>query len=145
MAQQSKTNLTLWDIDFFNENSGWAVGDFGTILHTETGGVTSVVQQPGSSTLPLHVDLYQNYPNPFNSQTVLSFRLYDSHAHVTFDIYNLTGRWIIRLLDAQLAAGHHRVIWNGTDQNGKKVGSGVYLYQINVNGLKRGGKMILLR
>jgi hypothetical protein len=145
VAQQSKTSLTLLDIDFVNEHSGWAVGDFGTILHTKTGGVTSVMQRSNIFSPPSSFKLYQNYPNPFNTQTILSFRLNNSHARVTLDIYNLRGQLMTTLLDDQLATGYYRVIWKGTDQNGKNVGSGVYFYQIRVDSQKKGGKMILLR
>lgn len=145
VRQQSKTSLTLWDIDFINKNTGWAVGDFGTILHTETGGVTSVAQRSLFPSLPAHFELYQNYPNPFNDQTALSFKLYHSRARVTVALYNLLGELVKTLLDDQLPAGIHRVIWEGTDQNGKYVGNGVYLYQIRVGNQKKGGKMILIR
>jgi photosystem II stability/assembly factor-like uncharacterized protein len=145
VAQQSKTSLTLWDIDFVNENIGWTVGYFGIILHTTTGGLTSVVQRPTPSSLPSSFELYQNYPNPFNAQTILSFRLYHSQTKVTVAIYNLMGELVTTLLNDRLPAGDHRVIWGGTNQYGKNVSSGIYLYQIRADEQKRAGKMILLR
>jgi len=143
--QQSKTSITLEDLDFVNKDSGWAVGGFGTVLHTESGGMTTVKQSPSFLPLPSSFELYQNYPNPFNSQTILSFRLDYSGAKVTVDIYNLHGQLVTTLLDDQLAVGHHHVMWDGTDQDGKRIGSGVYLYQIRINRQTKGGKMILLR
>jgi photosystem II stability/assembly factor-like uncharacterized protein len=145
MIQQSKTILTLSDIDFVNERTGWAAGIFGTILHTETGGVTYVAEPPNISSPPSGFELYQNYPNPFNVQTVLSFRLYYSQTKVTVAIYNLMGELVTTLLNDRMAAGYHRVIWNGADQYGKSVGSGVYLYQIKAGDQQKGGKMILLK
>ncbi|MDZ7407109.1 MAG: T9SS type A sorting domain-containing protein, partial [candidate division KSB1 bacterium] len=97
------------------------------------------------SSLPLSFELYPNYPNPFNTQTILSFKLYHSQTKVSVAIYTLMGELVATLLNDRLPAGDHRVIWDGTDQNGATVGSGVYLYQIRVDNQKKGGKMILLR
>ena len=105
----------------------------------------SLVQKPNPSLLPLSFELFQNYPNPFNNKTVLNFYLHESYAKVTLNIFNIKGQLVATLLNEQLAAGFHRVIWNGTDENGEIVSTGVYLYRIRVSNLNQTGKMILLR
>lgn len=76
--------------------------------------------------------LHQNYPNPFNPQTTIEYDL-PVEAIVCMDIFNLTGQKIRTLLNAALqGAGFRQVIWNGCDDQGKLVGSGVYLFRLIV-------------
>ncbi len=78
--------------------------------------------------------LYQNLPNPFNPETVIPFELADA-GHVRLMIYSTLGQEIRTLVDDVVSVGRHRVRWNGRDERGRQVGSGVYLYRLSVTGL----------
>ena len=84
-----------------------------------------------------------NYPNPFNPETNLVFNL-PEESKVELYIYNIKGQKIRSLLSDQISAGKHSVIWDGEDTSGKKVGSGIYLYKLNVNGKTEAVKKCLL-
>ena len=91
-----------------------------------------------------------SYPNPFNPSTTLSYRL-PQDAAVSLQIYDLIGREVKSLVDDSKSAGYYRVVWNGRDQMGKEVASGVYLYRFSAtptDGGKtvvRSGKLVVTR
>lgn len=93
--------------------------------------------------LPKGFRLEQNYPNPFNSMTTIAFSL-PMNGHVELNIYNVFGQRIFTLVDEFKEAGKYRLSWNGVDQSGKKVGSGVYYYKIKTFYFAMFRKMILL-
>jgi len=86
----------------------------------------------------------QNYPNPFNSTTTICYTLPRS-AHVSLKIYNLSGQEINTLIDKAQNAGGYRVLWQGTDNLNIPVASGLYLYQLNTDGVVQTKKMIFMR
>jgi glucose/arabinose dehydrogenase len=88
--------------------------------------------------------LYQNVPNPFNPSTNISFNVGANDARVSLEIYDLAGRLVRNLVDQELAAGPHSFPWNGTDDRGRRVESGVYLYRLTLDGLATTRKMTLL-
>ncbi len=88
--------------------------------------------------------LQQNVPNPFNPQTVIAFSL-PSPAHVQLDVYDLEGRLVRKLVDERMQAGPRAVEWNGRDDQGGAVASGVYFYRLTVGKQTFARKMILLK
>ncbi|MBN1466697.1 CotH kinase family protein [candidate division KSB1 bacterium] len=82
-------------------------------------------------TPPSDFILSQNYPNPFNPSTTMQFELQVA-AQVNLLILNINGQRVRTVLDAEKMAGHHSVSWDGTDDAGRPVSSGVYVYQLNV-------------
>jgi len=96
-------------------------------------------------TLPEKFKFYRNYPNPFNNQTIIKFEL-PHETNVTLKIYNVLGQEVKTLIDNKFTyAGEHKVIWDGTNANGQRVSSGVYMYRIEAGGEIRTNKMVLLR
>mgnify|MGYP000459832846 CR=1 FL=1 len=79
--------------------------------------------------LPLTPSLFQNYPNPANPTTCISYTL-PQKAHVTLEIYNLLGQRVRTLVEGMKDAGLHTVVWDGRDEFGKTLPSGIYLYQL---------------
>ena len=76
--------------------------------------------------LPAAFALHQNYPNPFNPSTTLQFDLpMATDIHIV--VYDLLGREVVRLVDRNLEAGYHSVIWNGKTAAGRDVPSGIYI------------------
>lgn len=89
--------------------------------------------------------LHQNFPNPFNGETFISFQL-QSESRVTLKIYDSRGRVVRTLLTGEMQErGLHRVKWSGNTQNGNRVSSGLYFYQLIVGEAHFSGKMILLQ
>lgn len=78
--------------------------------------------------------LRQNVPNPFNPETVIPFELADVGL-VRLTVYSTLGQEVRTLVDEVRSAGRHRVRWDGRDERGRRVGSGLFLYRLTVNGL----------
>ena len=89
--------------------------------------------------------LYQNFPNPFNPTTTISFKISQS-SNVSLIIYDLLGREINRLIDNRLyASGTYQIVWNGKDQFGIPVSSGMYLYRLEASDKIITRKMLLIK
>ncbi|MCB2229077.1 T9SS type A sorting domain-containing protein [bacterium] len=97
-----------------------------------------------TSNLPEHFALEQNYPNPFNPTTTIEFAMPEA-AHVSIEVYNIMGRRVRSLVTSYLPAGYHSIIWDGRDQSGAPVASGVYLYRIDAGTFIASRKMLLLK
>jgi hypothetical protein len=96
-----------------------------------------------SPVLPEDYSLF-NAPNPFNTLTDILYTL-SSAATTRLQIYDVLGKRVRLLKQADEPAGQYRVTWNGTDERGQSVGSGVYFYQLFVNEHAVGRKMLLLK
>ncbi|MCB5265732.1 MAG: carboxypeptidase regulatory-like domain-containing protein [Candidatus Cloacimonetes bacterium] len=85
-----------------------------------------------------------NYPNPFNPETTISFSVKDA-GPVNIEIYNVKGQLVKKLVNDVKAAGEHTVVWNGNDNNGRAVSSGVYYYKMNAGKFSSTKKMIMMK
>ncbi|MDP3115324.1 MAG: T9SS type A sorting domain-containing protein [Candidatus Cloacimonadaceae bacterium] len=85
-----------------------------------------------------------NYPNPFNPSTTICYRVPES-GKVKLSIYNLKGQLVRILLNEPKQSGNHQLIWNGDDQAGNMVSSGVYFTRIESNGKSSMHKMLLVK
>ncbi|MBN1349776.1 T9SS type A sorting domain-containing protein [candidate division KSB1 bacterium] len=88
--------------------------------------------------------LAQNYPNPFNPVTHIDYSV-PRASHVEIAVYNSLGQKIRTLVDKNVNAGHHTVTWNGMDEAGSAVSSGLYFYQIKSENFSKTHKMVLLK
>jgi len=112
----------------FYPNEDWnsRPGGYILLLVLKEGGVEVAHPKPVS---PYSFALHPNYPNPFNSTTIFRFSLPETEA-VTLKIYNIRGQRVHTLVDKSLESGEHEVIWNGTNQAGQAVASGVYVARL---------------
>lgn len=94
--------------------------------------------------LPTTYDLLQNYPNPFNPQTTIKYSI-PKTGNIKLQIFNINGQLVRTLIDNQLAAGFYRLSWDGRDENGVRVPSGVLFYRLLADGYIAQKKMILLK
>ena len=94
--------------------------------------------------LPQVNALYQNSPNPFNPETRINFDL-KSDVQVSLEIYNMKGQKVKQLVNDQLSARQHSVVWDGEDSNNKRVSSGIYLYRLQTPTKILTKKMLLLK
>jgi len=88
--------------------------------------------------------LIKNYPNPFNPVTTLRYDL-PENSHVNITIYDMLGRQVKNLINQTQDAGYKSVRWNATDDYGKPVSAGIYLYQIQAGEFVQTKKMVLLK
>jgi hypothetical protein len=88
--------------------------------------------------------LYQNFPNPFNPMTTIAFYLPEVE-HVTLAIYDVRGQHVRTLLNEKCNYGKHNIKWNGKNDQGESVGSGVYFYHLRAGKKKSTKKLTLLR
>jgi len=93
---------------------------------------------------PPALNLAANYPNPFNPRTTIAFDLPHS-CGVRLAVFTPEGKRVATLVNRSLPAGRHRVFWNGSDDSGRAVASGVYFYRLEADGRTLSGKMVLVR
>jgi len=129
-------NYRVWDGD----GNGVAIIDMGCY---EFGADSVGVNY---NELPISNYELRNYPNPFNPETKIVFNL-PEEGTVKLEIYNIKGQKVKTFLNLQInKSSNQQIIWDGTDENNLPVGSGVYLYQLKVNGNSKAiNKMILLK
>ncbi len=92
----------------------------------------------------VRLGLDQNVPNPFNPITTIRFTL-PSAGSAALIVHDVTGREVINLMTGPAAAGENSVTWNGRDNRGLEVGSGVYFYTLQAGGTEETRRMVLVR
>jgi hypothetical protein len=102
------------------------------------------VSESGEGKLPIAFALEQNYPNPFNSETVIEYQI-PLASIVEIRIFNLLGQKVITIVKDFRTAGAYKITWNGTDEAGLPVASGLYIYQLKAGNYIMSKKMLLLR
>lgn len=98
----------------------------------------------GKIAVPQEFSLSQNYPNPFNPETEISYAL-PRDCQVKLTIYNIAGQKVRTLVDEHQVAGHKTIYWNGKDDKGNEVASGIYLYRIKAGNFSQSRKMMLVK
>ena len=86
----------------------------------------------------------KNYPNPFNPETTISFEIAQA-GRAKVEVYNSKGQRVRVLLDEMLQQGSHSVLWNGRNEAGSQVSSGVYFYRVSVDESEQYSKMIMVK
>jgi hypothetical protein len=137
---------TIWsDPDY----DGWsmyykitALDYVGNESDPASAGTVTEVAEP---VIPQTYGLYPNVPNPFNPSTTIRYDMPAGGGAVTLRIYDVAGRLVRTLVDGPQAAGQKTVTWNGKDDRGRSVVSGVYFYRLEAPGYKKTLKMILVQ
>jgi hypothetical protein len=106
--------------------------------------VKIVTEEEVQKQRPASFSLSQNYPNPFNPQTQIRYAL-PADCHVKLTIYNLLGQKVKVLVDKHQSAGYKTVHWDGKDERGDDVASGIYFYRIQAGEFMQAKKMLLLK
>ncbi|MDH4158503.1 MAG: T9SS type A sorting domain-containing protein [candidate division Zixibacteria bacterium] len=119
-----------------------ATSDGGSVHVYNMGGVGRTIPDPVE--VSYAADVSQNYPNPFNGETNIAYEL-PSAARVEIAIYNVLGRQVKSLADQDQTAGVHIVSWDGTNDAGQPVSSGVYFYKIRTARFAETRKMVLIK
>ncbi len=125
--------------DVYSTNSGWPVG-----IAVAFSNVTSVEDIADDSRLPDGFALMHNYPNPFNAGTVIKYSLTESMP-VKLKIFNVVGEVVRMLVDEFQTGGTYTVHWDGRDESGRQIASGIYFYKISAGDFVQTKKMILMQ
>jgi hypothetical protein len=100
--------------------------------------------EDNSNLMPADFTLHQNFPNPFNPSTVISFDI-GRTTSVKLSIHNILGREVAVIFDRVTGPGAYRVVWDGTDNSGAAVGSGIYFYRMQTEFENYTRKMLLIK
>jgi hypothetical protein len=144
-------NLGRFEVEISsNEDLDLSADDFSLVIADllEVGGDVRVFR---GSTLDRNLtpavyrnQLSQNYPNPFNPSTTIAFSI-AADSHVNLRIYDVTGALVKTLVNEQRRKNNYRVVWDGRNNQGNTVASGVYFYRLVAEQFNATKKMILLR
>jgi hypothetical protein len=141
-------NVETIGIDPINPNR-YYVGTKGFSFYTYSKTETEINFDEEVNALPSSFSLSQNYPNPFNPSTDIRYQIADgrSSIHTTLKIYNVLGQEMKTLMDGEKEPGYYSVEWDGRDDWGREVASGVYFYRLRVvsGQWSETKKMVLLR
>lgn len=155
-------NWTGWKLKYINSGDIAGTGDklFHSIVIKQTANgattgfiyvddlqkdiITDVQEENSVNVVPKEFVLNQNYPNPFNPSTNISFSIPKSE-NVKLTIYNLLGEKVTTLVNSEMNVGNHKVTWNGKNDFGITVPSGVYFYKLETPSFSQSRKMMLLK
>ena len=96
------------------------------------------------TSLPDKVELGQNYPNPFNMKTEIKLSI-PNKSYVNLNVFDILGRQIKVLLSDNLEAGNYNIIWDGRNESGEEVSTGMYFYNLKTSDVSLTKKMILIK
>jgi hypothetical protein len=105
---------------------------------------TSVVENEKIKTVIKNFALFQNYPNPFNPSTTIYYQI-PKQGDVEIRIFNITGELVKTFINSSQPAGKYSVVWDGKNNEGQQVASGVYLYRVIYGSSVLAKKMILVK
>jgi len=123
-------------------NGVWTAESFASNIDYGSRNVSSGIED--TPQVPTDFFVSQNYPNPFNPTTLITFGL-PKDGNIRVEVYNLLGQRVRTLLQGQEKAGYKTVKWDGKDDAGKGVSSGIYFYKVEAGNFHETKKMTLLR
>ncbi len=144
-AAQGTGDRPIWFFFYYTPKpfTSWDIGIdalTGEVLFSSNKILTGIAEQGKTHSFSLS----QNYPNPFNPNTLIAYSLPDP-ARVRLTVYNLLGQKVRTLVRRHQAAGNHEVVWDGKNDSGVNLESGVFFYRLQIGGGSRTRRMILLR
>jgi hypothetical protein len=104
----------------------------------------SVTQTGISENIPVSTRLYNNYPNPFNPSTVIMFDI-ASDKFASLNIYNSYGQIVRSLVGSKLQPGSYKIVWDGKDEHGSALSSGIYYYTLRSENYSKTNKMLMFK
>jgi WD40 repeat protein len=133
-----------WDIAFSPDGETYCYGMTDGSLVLAGGGLAAVGDDDHQLAGPAAAQLWQNFPNPFNPSTAIQFEL-TVPCRVDLQVYSASGRRIVSLVEDQLPHGRHEVVWNGRNDAGRPVASGIYFYRLKAGGFSETRRMLLVK
>jgi enediyne biosynthesis protein E4 len=102
------------------------------------------VETKKSNSIPTMFRLEQNYPNPFNPETIIRYSI-PKGGKPEISIYNIKGERVRRFIGSHRSGGYYNIVWNGRDDAGQIVPSGIYIYRMEINGFNAAKKMFIVK
>jgi hypothetical protein len=144
MTVNLPANSRLYSLDA-ETSSANAGGDKSQIAYYGALGVVKSSAPATSDEQPAtSYELFANYPNPFNPTTTITYQIPQA-GRVSLKIYNMLGQIVRALVDAEVAAGLHATVWDGKNNRGESVASGVYIYRLEAGEIVKTKKMLLTK
>jgi lysophospholipase L1-like esterase len=160
MVDSSFTRYNNVAVDYWNgvaQSNGFIKPEYnsGDGIHLNNAGHQKLYERMSQKVFPvlvyvnemiarteLNFQLNYNYPNPFNPGTTISFTI-PYNTVVNLSVYNILGEKVTELYNDEMSPGEKKIVWNGLDDENKKVSSGIYIYRISTPEKTLSGKMIL--
>ncbi len=142
--QQSPDGIGMVDVETLDARDidGTVIaGTFANGVYSAKYTATGISRE---NNIPLTYSLYQNYPNPFNPSTIIRYELPKS-GNVQINIYDALGKEVRLLIDEEQNAGTYNILWDGNNNYGQRVSSGIYFYRIVTGSFVQTKKMILMK
>ncbi|MCF7794700.1 MAG: carboxypeptidase regulatory-like domain-containing protein, partial [Candidatus Cloacimonetes bacterium] len=143
IATTTETTFTDEDLNV-GSYTYFVKAEYGQYLSDPSNEVVVELTDAINFIIPERTALLGNHPNPFNPETYISLALKEN-SFVTLEIYNIKGQKIRTLLNDEMSAGIHSLIWKGEDDAGKQAASGVYFYKMKAGNILQTKKMILMK
>ena len=140
----SVVRLTFTVLREFEDNARFEIGDGIVFDHKQLSNPVVTMGVLEVQSTPTEFALLQNFPNPFNPETTIKYNLAES-ADVHLQIYNVVGQVVRTLVAERQSAGRYQVRWNGTDDRGMAVSSGIYFYHVSAGKFQDVRKLMLLK
>jgi hypothetical protein len=121
-----------------NENS------YVSVLINRTKIIADIDDETSNELIPSQFTLSQNFPNPFNPVTAIKYSI-SRRSRVTISIHDILGRKVATIVDKEKPAGTYTVVWDGTDDKGRHMATGLYIYQLVTEEFSESRKMLLLK
>ena len=137
-------SLTFKVLQEFEENARFEIADGIVFDHEQLPNPVVALGSLSVESTPTEFALLQNFPNPFNPETTIKYNLAEG-TNVSLRIYNVVGQVVRTLVAEPQSAGRYTVRWNGTDDRGVSVSSGIYFYELRSRGFQDVKKLMLLK
>ncbi len=134
----------IMDLDFTAMLAAVDFTDLMPILTINDASFTTAIDEREDAALPKEFALGQNYPNPFNPETEIRYEL-PRQSQVVLVVFNLVGQKVKTLVNGKIAAGRYTAQWNGRDEAGKSLASGVYIYRLEAGDFVQARRMLLVK
>jgi photosystem II stability/assembly factor-like uncharacterized protein len=122
------------DMKIYPQEHFLIVGTHGRSMYKlDLSEIVTSIQSPEQHRTVSTFELQQNYPNPFNPETIIKYRI-AARSHVRLKVLNVFGQEIRTLVSAEMEEGNYKAIWDGKDELGGVVSSGIYFYRLSVSG-----------
>lgn len=114
------------------------------IYNYPAAGITAIAPGTGGTSTPGRFALYQNFPNPFNPSTRIQFEI-PKAVQTSVVVYDLLGKRVRTVVNEEMHAGAHVAVWDGRNDAGQTVATGVYIYKLTAGTMSKSQKMMLLK
>ncbi len=142
VVTSNKTGDDLKEYESFAANTGYEIPSRSIV--TLIADISDSNHIDNQSNTPVNFKLFQNYPNPFNNGTRISYYLSETN-NIQISVYSLLGECVKTIFNDKQESGEHIIDWNGTNNNNEVVGSGVYLYALNIGESRKIKKMVFIQ